>query len=71
MSDIEKLREEMLALIERGNRKRMEIGACLFSPSRYTYNVHNAKNLAALATELVEIASQTNWAERKYYEALL
>lgn len=50
-------REEMSDLIDRINRKRLQIGECLFSSQRHLHRVSNARKLVSLATELAELSA--------------
>jgi hypothetical protein len=66
----EVLRNAITIAYQMANDKRMEIGACLFSPSRLHHGIHNAKRLAALAADLVEITARLNRMQDEYYGAL-
>jgi hypothetical protein len=55
---------------ELANYKRMEIAACLFNPARLHRSVSNAKRLAALVAELVELTAKGAQLEAEYYRAL-
>jgi len=72
MSDAEKirLRDELSKAYELADYKRLEIGACLFNPAWLHRSVSNAKRVAALAAELVEITAKSEQIAAEYYGTL-
>ncbi len=50
-------REESNKHYEQIERKRLEIGDCLFSAQRHTHRVSNARKLIRLAGELAELVA--------------
>jgi hypothetical protein len=50
-------REESNRLYNKIEKKRLEIGDCLFSSQRHTHRGSNARKLVKLASELAELVA--------------
>jgi hypothetical protein len=53
MIDAEERRSSFLEI----ERKRLEVGDCLFSSQRHTHRLNNARKLVKLASELAELVA--------------
>lgn len=50
-------KEESKRLYEAMERKRLQIGDCLFSAQRHVHSLSNARKLVKLASELAELVA--------------